>query len=122
MLWYLFCSLLVLSPVFLIALLYFSVRYGDRLEARRIATGTRQDPQPQVEATSSGDLRATVAGLEAQFLLAPGRAIREAEERLRLPRHAEEGIAESRSLTPDKLRLAFEDLIRRIEQTERTRS
>lgn len=115
--WYVLFGLLSLLPVFLIGLVYLTVRLRKPFEARRTRLEVPEPPElpGRVE---DGVLRPHSVALEAQFLLAPARAIREAEEQL----SAVDGstlLRACESLTSrEAMRLRFEEVILRVEALE----
>ena len=110
--WLLFCALVMLSPVIMFVLLEVARRrYGS---ASRVSQPTPPMAK-KVRQHTVPDLRVSTAALEAQFLLSPRAAIREAEEQLKLT--AGNG-AELDEASPKHLRLTFEDLMRQLERSK----
>ena len=127
MLWLLLCAMLVLSPLLMMGALYWTIRQSERANTNRspvereLSTAIEAAPAARAAASRQVELNGETVGLEAQFLVAPRRAIREAEERLR----ARGAALSEATVGPDAsalvLRLAFEDLMRRLEATARAR-
>ena len=129
MLWLVLCALIVLSPVILFLLLDIARnRYPSTgkvtsvLQPHRRAPAIARRPDKADGREKPPQLRASSAALEAQFLLAPQLAIREAEENLLLSGNSRRSRAVAESGDSSRaLRLAFEDLIREVELAEESR-
>jgi hypothetical protein len=116
MLWYLLCAALTLLPLFIVTVVYTAARLGSRSDPSH--RGDRLEPPVELSTRPrpGTTLRPSTAALEAQYLLVPARAVREAEDHLRTLGTSVASVpAES---TPDALRQRFEHLLLKIEQLE----
>ena len=103
MLWFVFCAVVILSPLILFLVL-------DRAWSRGVITRPRAERSLVPE-----DLNGVSAALEAQFLLAPIIAIREAEDLLRRMRGYPVQPQALDGVTLAHLRRSFEEVIGEVE-------
>ncbi|HEX5140378.1 MAG TPA: hypothetical protein VFX19_05520 [Dehalococcoidia bacterium] len=105
MAWLLLCLFIVLSPVWLFLILDVLRKRRERIRpAPRFPSETR--PRPAI-------IKAEATVLEAQFLVAPKTAIREAEELLH--RRGQPYREMVPPTSPSDLRLSFEELMRTVQ-------